>query len=113
MTEKNIVLKKDVKKADGTVIAVMVSYLTGDGSTPVIQTSGAPNYHSVIGYKDDGTPIINHEDDMLIENAQKNFMVEAIQEQKKLCVENGVDPDLVNIIGAEKKVNTNNEQSKN
>lgn len=113
MTEKNIVLKKDVKKADGTVIAVMVSYLTGDGSTPVIQTSGAPNYHSVIGYKDDGTPIINHEDDMLIENAQKNFIVEAIQEQKKLCVENGVDPDLVNIIGAEKKEDTNNEQSTN
>lgn len=113
MTEKNVVLRKDVKKANGTVIAVMVSYLTGDGSTPVIQTSGAPNYHSVIGYKDDGTPIINHEDDMLIENAQKNFMVEAIQEQKKLCVENGVDPDLVNIIGAEKKVNTSNEQSTN
>lgn len=113
MTEKNVVLRKDIKKDDGTVIAVMVSYLTGDGSTPVIQTSGAPNYHSVIGYKDDGTPIVNHEDDEIIAKAQKDFMVEAIQEQKKLCVENGVDPDLVNIIGAEKKVNTNNEQSAN
>lgn len=113
MTEKNIVLRKDIKKADGTVIAVMVAYLTGDGSTPSIQTSGAPNYHSVIGYKDDGTPIINHEDDILIENAQQNFMAEAIKEQKKLCVENGVDPDLVNILNAEKKVDTNDEQSTN
>ena len=33
------------------------------------------------------------------------MMAEAIKEQKKLCIANGVDPDLVNIINAEKKVN--------
>ena len=36
-------------------------------------------------------------------------MAAAIKEQKKLCVENGVDPDLVNIIGLEKKERNKNE----
>lgn len=40
-----------------------------------------------------------------IKDEKQKFMAEAIKEQKKLCIENGVDPDLVNILNAEKKVN--------
>ena len=42
-------------------------------------------------------------------NAKRELMAAAIKEQKKLCVENGVDPDLVNIIGLEKKERNKNE----
>lgn len=113
MTEKNVILKKNVKNEKGIVIAVMVTYLTGDGSTPIIRTSGTENYCNIAGYEYDGMPIISNKDDVIIYNAQQSFMVEAIKEQKKLCVENGVDPDLVNILNTEKKVDTNNEQSTN
>ena len=47
--------------------------------------------------------------DIRIEAAKKKLMASAIKEQKKLCVENGVDPDLVNIIGLEKKERNKNE----
>ena len=35
-------------------------------------------------------------------------MAEAIKEQKNICVENGVDPSLVNYFGAEKESIENN-----
>lgn len=100
--EKIIILNDQVKDKNGLVIARFQTYLRGDGSTPVIQTSGGNN--GVIGYDDSGSPIMGIEEDKLIENETRKFMAEAIKEQKKLCVENGVDPDLVNIINAEKKV---------
>ena len=106
--EKTVFLADEVKDNQGNVIARLSTALHGDGATPIVQTVGS-GATSIIGYKDNGEPIIAKLTDSIIENAQKNFMVEAIQEQKKLCVENGVDPDLVNIIGAEKKVNTDNE----
>ena len=39
----------------------------------------------------------------MLRNTQKEFMAAAISEQKSLCEENGVDPSLVNVVGAEKK----------
>lgn len=106
MSEKSVNLSKEVKRSDGTVAAIMYTTLKGDGSTPVIMTTGGPHgMQNIIGYNDDGTVIISHEDDQLIATAQQSFMAEAIKEQKKLCIENGVDPDLVNILNAEKKVN--------
>lgn len=100
--EKVVILKDNVLDDSGNVVAEMLTRLDGDGSTPLVQTTGPAN---VLGFNDDGTPILNmsEEHDKLIESAQQGFMAEAIKEQKRLCVENGVDPNLVNIIDAEKK----------
>lgn len=77
----------------------MSTMLTGDGSTPVVQTMG---FDTPSEYKDDGTPIYATPDEQ-IKTAQKEFMAAAIAEQKSLCKENGIDPDLVNKVGAEKE----------
>lgn len=100
--EKVVILKDSVLDGNGNVVAEMVTRLEGDGATPLVQTTGPAE---VLGFNDDGTPIVNmsEEHDKLIEKAQQDFMAEAIKEQKKLCVENGVDPSLVNVIDAEKK----------
>lgn len=100
--EKVVILKDNVLDENGNVVAEMVTRLEGDGATPLVQTTGPAE---VLGFNDDGTPIVNmsEEHDKLIESAQQDFMAEAIKEQKKLCVENGVDSSLVNVIDAEKK----------
>lgn len=77
----------------------MSTMLTGDGSTPVVQTMG---FDTPTEYKDDGTPVYTTPDEQ-IKTAQKEFMAAAIAEQKSLCKENGIDPDLVNKVGAEKE----------
>lgn len=77
----------------------MSTMLTGDGSTPIVQTMG---FDTPSEYKDDGTPVYTTPDEQ-IKEAQKEFMAAAISEQKSLCKENGVDPDLVNKVGAEKE----------
>lgn len=106
--EKIVQLRKEVKDDNNNVVAVIETFLEGDGATPVIQAMGAPA-SNIIGYKDNGEPIIQESQDILIENAKRELMAAAIKEQKKLCVENGVDPDLVNIIGLEKKERNKNE----
>lgn len=77
----------------------MSTVLQGDGATPIVQTIG---FDTPTSYKDDGTPIYATPDEQ-IKTAQKEFMAAAIAEQKSLCKENGVNPDLVNKIGAEKE----------
>lgn len=77
----------------------MSTVLAGDGATPIVQTIG---FDTPAAYKDDGTPVYTTPDEQ-IKTAQKEFMAAAISEQKSLCEENGVDPSLVNIVGAEKK----------
>lgn len=76
----------------------MSTVLQGDGATPIVQTMG---FDTPTSYKDDGTPVYTTPDDT-IKEAQKEFMAAAIAEQKSLCKENGVDPNLVNKVGAEK-----------
>lgn len=104
--EKIIMLRDDIKDKNDNKIAQMTTYLKGDGATPVVQTIGG-DMTGIIGYADNGEAIMAEQQDATIKSAQKEFMAEAIKEQKKLCVENGVDPDLVNILNAEKKVKTN------
>lgn len=77
----------------------MSTVLQGDGATPVVQTIG---FDTPAAYKDDGTPVYTTPDEQ-IKTAQKEFMAAAIAEQKSLCKENGVDPSLVNKVGAEKE----------
>lgn len=106
--EKIILLRERVKDNNNNEVAIIETYLRGDGATPVIQAMGSIG-SNIIGYKDDGEPIIDANEDAAIEAAKKKLMASAIKEQKKLCVENGVDPDLVNIIGLEKKERNKNE----
>lgn len=97
--KKQIRLSDEVKNDDGLIIAYMQTVLEGDGSTPVIMSLGGEH----IGYNDNGEEIKADIHDEIIKSAQKEMMAEAIKEQKNLCVENGVDPSLVNYYGAEKE----------
>lgn len=101
--EKQIYLKENIKDNNGNVIATMATTLNGDGATPSIVTLGGEG--SIIGYSDDGRAIVERADDQLIKAKRQEFMSKAIEEQKKLCIENGVDPELVNIINAERRAN--------
>lgn len=103
---KVVRLVKTIKDKDGNDIATIQVDLNGDGSTPSPLTA-IYGSAQIIGFNDDGSPIYNMELKQRIKDEEQEFMAEAIKEQKKLCIENGVDPDLVNILNAEKKVNTN------
>lgn len=98
--KKTITLEDEVLNDDKQVIAKMQVVLRGDGSTPNIVTVGG----MPIGYHDNGTAIIPETPQEKLDEAHQNMMAVAIKEQKALCVENGVDPDLVNILNAEKQV---------
>lgn len=97
---KTVILSGNVKDDEGNVFASMRTILEGDGSTPVVMTMGRQD---VVGFNDDGTPIIPKVHEERLKEAQKELQAEAIKQQKELCVENGVDPDLVNIISAERR----------
>ncbi len=100
--EKSIKLIDKINNAQGKQLAVIQAEVKGDGSTPspMIAMMGSAG---IIGFKDNGTPIVDPTVDQIINEAKKKFMAEAIKEAKKLCIENGVDPDLVNILNAEKE----------
>lgn len=102
--KKTVVLTDEVKDSNDKLIAQMRVVLNGDGSTPNVMTMGTNN---PIGYNDDGTPIFPDVDDSLLKSAQQRMMAQAIKVQKKLTRENGIDPSVVNIYGAE---NDNNKK---
>lgn len=99
--EKEVRLTETVTDQKGNKIATLITVLNGDGKTPEIVTYGDGS--TVIGYNDNGRPIVRSIDERQIKNERQKFMAAAIKEQKTLCEENGVDPDLVNIIGAERE----------
>lgn len=96
--KKTVVLTDEVKDSNDKLIAQMRVILNGDGSTPNVMTMGTDN---PIGYNDDGTPIFPDVDDSLLKSAQQRMMAQAIKVQKKLTKENGIDPSVVNVYGAE------------
>lgn len=96
--KKTVVLTDEVKDSNDKLIAQMRVVLNGDGSTPNVMTMGTNN---PIGYNDDGTPIFPDVDDSLLKSAQQRMMAQAIKVQKKLTKENGIDPSVVNVYGAE------------
>lgn len=100
--KKNITLIEKIYDYQNKEIATMQTVLSGDGSTPEITVFGN-GLSGIIGYNDDGTVIIDNSLDDIIDNAKIKFMAKAIKEQKKLCIENGVDPDLVNMISTRKE----------
>lgn len=104
--KKTIILEDEVLSENNQVVAKMSTTLKGDGSTPDIMTIGG----FPIGFNDDGTPIIAEVSDKKLEQAHADMMAVAIKEQKALCEENGVDPELVNILDAEKEVKSDEQQ---
>ena len=91
--KKEVYLTDTVTNDAGTDIAVMKVVLNGDGSVPNIMTQGL-----TVGYRDDGTPIIPDDDDLL-KQAHQKMMAAAIKEQKQLTEDNGKDPSVVNKYG--------------
>lgn len=104
--KKTVILEEDVKNNAGQVFAKMRTVLKGDGSTPNVMSMGMS---TPIGFNDNGTAILPEQEDEVLKIHQTQMMAAAIKEQKKLCVENGVDPELVNIINAERGESRNNE----
>lgn len=98
--QSSVLLKSYAKDSQGNKIAMLVTELTGDGSTPVVQTTGM-GVSKITGYNDDGTAIIDKEQDKIINDAFKKFMAQAIKKQKELTKANGIDPSVVNVYGAE------------
>lgn len=80
--KKTIVLTDTIENANGDEIAEMQTYLTGDGSTPVIRTMGLSE---PIGYSDDGRAILPEQDDKVIEKRQRNLW-QPPSGNKKHCV---------------------------
>lgn len=93
--KKEVLLTDTVTDDNGNNIAMMKVVLDGDGSVPNIMTQGI-----TVGYRDDGTPIIPDDDDLL-KQAHQKMMAAAIKEQKQLTEDNGKDPSVVNKYGAE------------
>lgn len=96
------VLKGQHVDEKGNVLADLSVVLTGDGSTPNVQTIGRTN---LIGYDDNGMPIVANIDEEALKSDQAEFMKAAIKKQKELSELNGIDPAVVNYFGAENENN--------
>lgn len=96
------VLKGQHVDEKGNVLADFSVVLNGDGSTPNVQTLGHTN---IIGYDDNGMPIVANIDDVALKEDQAEFMKAAIKKQKELSEANGIDPSVVNYFGAENENN--------
>lgn len=93
-----LTLNEEIKNNAGHVFAKMSVTLTGDGSTPNVMTEQFSQY---IGFDDFGNPIYPEVDENILSDNQQKFMAKAIAVQKSLTQANGINPDVVNIIGAE------------
>ena len=91
-------LNQDFKDANGNILYTLSTVLNGDGKTPVVQTVGST---APVGFNDDGSPIMPQVDEEKLLTDQQSFMSRAITVQKVLSQSNGIDPSLVNMIGAE------------
>ena len=96
------VLKGQHVDEKGNVLADFSVVLNGDGATPNVQTLGRTN---LIGYDDNGMPIVAKIDEEALSADQAEFMKFAIKKQKELSEANGIDPSVVNYFGAENENN--------
>lgn len=93
-----LTLNEEVKNNAGNIFAKMSVTLMGDGSTPNVMTE---QVHQYIGFDDFGNPMYPEFDNDILADKQKQFMAQAIAVQKSLTQANGMNPDVVNVIGAE------------
>lgn len=101
ITTETILKGKHVDEK-GKVLADLSVVLTGDGSTPNVQTLGRTN---LLGYDDNGMPIVANINEEALKADQAEFMKFAIKKQKELSEANGIDPSVVNYFGAENENN--------
>ncbi len=94
----NTNLKQEYQDENGNVVYTLSTSLLGDGQTPVVQTIGSSN---PVGFSDNGFPIMPTLDEDKLQTDQQAFMAKAIAVQKMLSEANGIDPSVVNTIGAE------------
>lgn len=107
------ILEGTIKDKEGKPIALIRSTpLRGDGETPGWIATAAPGTEKdpIVGYNDQGGPIYSDEYQESYKQGTKDFMQAIIKEQKRLTKANGGDPSVVNIIGAEKDTEDNNEK---
>ena len=93
-----LTLNEEIKNNAGQVFAKMSVTLTGDGSTPNVMTEQVSKY---IGFDDFGNPMYPEVDADILAEKQQKFMANSIAVQKSLTQANGINPDVVNVIGAE------------
>ena len=93
-----LTLNEEVKNNNGNIFAKMSVTLKGDGSTPNVMTE---QIHQYIGFDDLGNPMYPEVDNDILADKQQQFMAHAIAVQKSLTQANGINPDVVNVIGAE------------
>lgn len=106
VTNKIVTLQgKVVDENTGDALIHLRTTLTGDGSTPETVMFGGKS--TVIGYRDDGSPILNSATESERKASLKKFRARAIKEQKALTKENGIDPSVVNNYGDEDKAKEN------
>lgn len=84
---------REIKNKAGIVVANMVGTFTGQGETPIIQTTGTG---APVGFNDDGSMRMIEDEEAVIEQAQQDFMAELITKNKALTAINGGNPDDVN-----------------
>lgn len=84
---------REIKNQQGTVVAHMIGTFTGQGDTPLIQTSGTG---APVGFNDDGSMRMFESEEAIIKQAQQDFMAELIAKNKALTAINGGNPDNVN-----------------
>lgn len=95
--KKETHLRYEYKDEKENVLARISVVITGDGTTPNVLTQGGEQF--TIGYDDYGTPVYAKVDDAKLAELQRQFMAEAIKEQKRMTAENGLDPNMVNTNG--------------
>ena len=100
MENTNVKLENKVKDDNGNVLYTISTTLLGDGATPMVQTMLGTKVP--VGYSDDGMPIYKEFNEEEIMKNEQEFMAKAISLQKILSEQNGIDPNVVNMIGAEK-----------
>lgn len=96
--KKETHLRYEYKDEKGNILARISVVLEGDGTLPNVLTQGGEQF--IIGYDDYGTPIYAQVQEAELAELQRQFMAEAIKEQKRMTAENGLDPNMVNTNGA-------------
>lgn len=100
VSNKTVILAgRVVDEQTGNTLMNMRTTLRGDGATPETVVFG--NSNTIIGYNDDGSPRISKATAETRDANLQKFRARAIKEQKALTKENGIDPSVVNVYGAE------------
>lgn len=94
-------IKNEVTDSNNNILYSIHATISGDGATPMIKTMMGSKVP--VGYADDGMPIYQEIDEKDVQSEEQKFMALTIKLQKAFSEYNGLNPDVVNIIGDESK----------